>query len=219
LSHGDIAFKDINDVIFSSVVPQANFEFEKFCSKYLEIEPINISQIREQLPINIDMDKPEEVGADRLVNSIAAYEKQKPNNKNPIIIVDFGTATTFDVVDINSKSKPTYMGGAISPGIELSLAALHQKAASLPKISAAKPEKAIGKNTKQAMQAGIYNGYMGLIEKNIEEISCQLGKNTLNIATGGLASLFKDCKKIDHIEENLTLEGLEIIYRNLETGK
>ena len=208
LENSSIYLKDIDAVIYSSVVPQVNFEFEKFCEKFLKIKPLSVAKNREALPIEVKIDKPEEAGADRLVNSIAAYEIYGKRDM-PMIIIDFGTATTFDVID----REGAYLGGVICPGIELSLSALQGKAAKLPRISIEKPSNSIGKDTKSAMQSGIYFGYIGMIERNVEEISKQLGEDCYNIATGGLASLFEESPKINLIDKNLTLKGLQIIYR------
>lgn len=194
----------ITAIIISSVVPQTKYELEKFCKEHLKIKPTNVSDIKNKLGIKINIDNPEEVGADRLVNSVAAFSL----HKKPAIILDFGTATTFDVID----NKGNYQGGVIAPGINLSIIALENTASKLPKISIEKPTRAIGKNTKQAMQSGIYYGYLGMIEKLIEEIKSELPKQKpLIIATGGLANFYKS-SKIDVIDSDLTLKGLKIIY-------
>ncbi len=149
---------------------------------------------------------PSEVGADRLVNSIAAYEKLGGN----LVIIDFGTATTFDVVGPNGE----YLGGAIAPGINLSIEALHNAAAKLPSIDISRPKKVIGDSTESAMQSGIYWGYVGLIEGIVSRINCEYGKSMKVLCTGGLSPLFYDAiELIEFLEPNLTIEGLNIIYK------
>ncbi len=207
-SKNKITKNQIDSIIISSVVPQTKKEFKKSCNEYFGIKPFDVSENIEKLGIKIKIDNPKEVGADRIVNAIAFYKKYKKAG----IIIDFGTATTFDVVG----PKGEYLGGMISPGINLALAALTKAAAKLPQIKIAKPAKAIGKSTVSAMQSGIYYGYLGLIERSVTEIASELGKTSLRggpytVATGGLAKFFGSCKAIDSIEENLTLEGLFII--------
>lgn len=197
---------NITSIMIASVVPQTKYEIEKFCKKHLDIKPINISDVKEKLGIKINIDNPEEAGADRLVNAVAAYKLYK----KPSIIIDFGTATTFDVID----GKGNYQGGAIAPGINLSITALHQAASKLPKISIEKPSKAIGKSTKTAMQSGIYYGYLGMVERLIEEIKGETKEKPIVIATGGLAKFYKS-PKINYIDDELTLKGLKIIYDKL----
>ena len=193
----------IDSIIVSSVVPQTKKNFAKFCQQKLGLKPFDVSENIENLGIKIKIDNPHEVGADRVVNAIAFFKKYKKAG----VIIDFGTATTFDVVD----SKGNYLGGMISPGINLALAALSQAAARLPNIKIAKPKRAIGKSTVSAMQAGIYFGYLGLIEKSVAEIALELGKKPYTVATGGLAKFFASSKAIDAVEENLTIEGLYFI--------
>lgn len=157
------------------------------------------------LGLDIKTDKPEEVGADRLVNAVAVAACYQ----TPAIVVDFGTATTFDVID----GSGAYLGGAIAPGVNLSLEALHGAAAKLPKISIEKPDAAIGKETVSAMRSGIYWGYIGLVEGMIKRLSGEVGQDVFVIATGGLAALFaKGTKAIHATDENLTLKGLVHIY-------
>jgi len=184
LSFNDLRIEDVKDVIVSSVVPQIHYEFNEFCKKYFSIKPIYVNDNIDLIGIRILLDKPEEVGSDRIVNAISAHQKYDDSN---IIVVDFGTATTFDVIDSNGS----YLGGMISPGVNLSINALQNAAAKLPEISISKPAKAIGKDTKSAMQAGIYFGYLGLIEKSISQIKQELNDNDATIIfTGGLASYF-----------------------------
>jgi type III pantothenate kinase len=197
----------IASVLVSSVVPETKFALNRFCEKYLKVAPRFIS--KDDVGIEIDLRRPEEVGADRLVNALAVvYEYQAP-----AIVIDFGTATTFDVVD----AKGRYAGGVIAPGIDLSLNALHSAASKLPKISVAKPERAIGKSTVEAMQSGIFWGYAGLIEGIVDRLKVELGGDVLVLATGGLAPLFAgECKFISRVDEQLTLKGLLLISKKLK---
>ncbi|MDA0780819.1 MAG: type III pantothenate kinase [Rickettsiales bacterium] len=197
---------DINDVIISSVVPQNIFSLKTLSRKHLNTEPLIIGEDEVFLGIDIKLDKPSEVGADRLVNSIAAYEKFGGN----LVIIDFGTATTFDVVGSGGE----YLGGAISPGINLSIEALHNAAAKLPSIDISRPKKVIGDSTESAMQSGIYWGYVGLIEGIVTRIEKEYAKPMKVICTGGLAPLFYDViDKIEFLEPDLTIEGLNLIYK------
>lgn len=189
----------VDGVIVSSVVPNVNDSLMAAAKKHLSVTPIFVTH--DNAGIEIDLDNPNEVGADRLVNAVAVLAEY---NK-PAIIVDFGTATTFDVVDGQGR----YAGGVIAPGINLSLSALEQAAAKLPDIKIEKPNQVIGKNTIDAMQSGIYWGYIGLIEGTIKRIEGELGQECLIIATGGLAPLFaKGTDKIETIDGDLTLKGL-----------
>ncbi|HCR85197.1 MAG TPA: pantothenate kinase, partial [Alphaproteobacteria bacterium] len=144
----NITPKNIQKIIVSSVVPQVKYEFTKFCKEYLNKKPVFISDIKDKLKLKIRIEKPEELGADRIVNSLAAQHIYK---RTPLVIIDLGTATTFDVVDKNGG----YIGGIIAPGINLSLDALQKAAAKLPKITVTKTKNIIGKNTVTAMQSGI----------------------------------------------------------------
>jgi len=158
------------------------------------------------LGINILLDRPEEVGADRLVNAVAAHQCYQ----GPMIVIDFGTATTFDVVDADGN----YCGGAIAPGINLSLEALHMAAAKLPRVAIGRPRSVIGKATVPAMQSGIFWGYVGLIEGLVKRIQEEFGSDMLVVATGGLAPLFAEATKvIDKLDPDLTLRGLLEIHR------
>ena len=155
---------------------------------------------------------PGEVGADRLVNAVAVTEFYK----TPAVVVDFGTATTFDVIDVKGR----YAGGAIAPGINLSLEALHRAAAKLPKVNIQKPASVIGKNTVSAIQSGIFFGYLGLIEGIVGNISKELGAKPFVIATGGLAGLFEPhTKSIHKVDDELTLKGLLRIYQHNKKRK
>lgn len=208
LTFDGIKESKIKNIIVSSVVPATAYQFDEYCKKYLNKSPIHVIDNIDKLGVEIKLDKPDELGADRLVNAISAHDKHSEDN---IIIVDFGTATTFDVID----KQGAYLGGMIAPGVNLSVAALQKAASKLPKISIEKPIKAIGKDTKSAMQAGIFYGYQGLVENNITQIESELEGSVKVISTGGLASFFRGSSKIEEVVGDLTLEGLEIIYRRL----
>lgn len=202
----DTSYSDFNRIVISSVVPQVKYQTEKFCENYILKSPFFIEEKIEKLGVKIEIDNPNEVGADRIVNVISAYSKYKES----MIIIDFGTATTFDIVSENGS----YLGGVIAPGINLSLKALQENASKLPEISISRPDKAIGKSTKSAMQSGIYYGYLGLIENIVKELSQEIGKKPVVIATGGLAKFYESSPFIDKIEEDLTLQGLYLIATN-----
>ncbi len=195
----------IKAVILSSVVPEANFAIEQFCKRYFNLLPLLIGSPDLQLPIKIMLKKAQEVGADRLVNAIEAWRRYK----KPMIIVDFGTATTFDVVDCQGN----YIGGVIAPGVNLSLAALRKATAKLPNVQVKEPEKVIGTSTVTAMQSGIYFGYVGLVEGIVRRIAAEYGMEMKVIATGGLASLYAThIAAIEETVSDLTLNGLNYIY-------
>lgn len=199
--------EDIDDIIISSVVPPIMFTLERALEKYIGKDPIVINN-RMDLGLNIKYDNPGEVGADRIVNAMAVRKIYG----TPSIIIDFGTATTFCAVDAMGD----YLGGSILPGIKISLDALFNKAAKLPRIEITEPEYAIGTNTVSSMQSGIYYGYAGsvaYITKKMKKELASGGKKVKVIATGGLAHLIaEEAGCIDVIDRNLTLEGLKIIY-------
>lgn len=200
----------IEGVIIGSVVPTlTNKVFEatkKFTSAAIFNKIFVIGDNKTELNIDVKVPNKKEVGHDRLINSISAFEKFGGN----LIVVDFGTATTFDIVGKNGE----YLGGIIAPGINLSLKALHEMTAQLPKISVKKQSNIIGKTTIEAMNSGVYFGYLSLIEGLIAKIEKELGYKTKRILTGGLAETFKDDlgSLVDHFEPYLTIEGLQIIY-------
>jgi type III pantothenate kinase len=200
----------VKDIIISSVVPDADFPVRAFSKKYLKKNPVFITASLADIDVLID--HPEEIGADRLVNAAAMRE----HYRTPAIVIDFGTATTFDVVD----AKGRYIGGVIAPGINLSIEALHRAAAKLPRVGVKKPGKIVGTSTVGAMQSGIYWGYISLIEGLVERIAKETGKKPFVLATGGLAPLFADnTKVIDKVDEDLTLKGLLCIHRTLKKKK
>jgi len=200
-----LKFSDITSAIIATVVPAALFDLRQLCRRFLNCEPLVIGDANVDLGINVHVERPDAVGADRLVNAIAAHERYK----GALIVVDFGTATTFDIV----SEKGDYEGGVISPGVNLSAEALHQAAAMLPRVAIQRTQSVIGKDTIPAMQSGLYWGYVGLIEGLIARIKEEYGKPMTVIGTGGLANLFhKQTASIDHLDSDLTIRGLILIH-------
>ncbi|UQZ34254.1 pantothenate kinase [Paenibacillus sp. PK3_47] len=200
-----LSLKDVEGVIISSVVPPLVQVIVEMCEKYIGKDPLLVGP-GIKTGLNLRYENPREVGADRIVNAVAAIERYKC----PLVVVDFGTATTFDCIDAGAN----YLGGAIVPGLGISTEALYQRASKLPRIELEKPKKVIGRNTVHAMQAGIIFGYAGQVEGIVRRIKQEMNAPVLKvIATGGLAPLIAgetDC--IDEVNPMLTLEGLRIIY-------
>lgn len=193
----------IRDVAISCVVPAQVFPLTEVSHVYFDSHPLIVDHLTAGMPILTD--RPEEVGADRLVNAVAAYDKFHRD----AIVVDLGTATTFDVVSAAGQ----YLGGAISPGITISIEALAQHASKLSRVEFANPGTVIGKNTVQAMQSGMYFGYVGLVDAIVSRMRLEMGGDPLIIATGGLAPLIAEASTtLQKIEPYLTLEGLKIIF-------
>ena len=200
-----LAFTDVTEAIIATVVPAALFDLRSFCRRYLKCDPLIVGEGGVELGIGINVDRPSAVGADRLVNAVAAHERYG----GALIVVDFGTATTFDVVAANGD----YEGGVIAPGVNLSVEALHQAAAMLPRVAIERTQAVIGKDTVPAMQSGIYWGYVALIEGLIARIKAEYGQPMTVVATGGLASLFtKQIAAIEHYDPDLTIRGLVLIH-------
>lgn len=196
----------IKAAIIASVVPATLFSLRALCRRYFNCHPLVIGAPDVIIGIDVLVERPEEVGADRVANAVGAYHEYG----GPKIVVDFGTATTFDVIDEDGS----YLGGTITPGINLSLEALHRAAAQLPRVAIGRPERVIGKSTVQAMRSGIFWGYVGLIDGMVERIRGELGTSAGVIATGGLASLFTECCSVlDCADPHLTLKGLLEVYR------
>ncbi len=207
-----IEVTSVQGIVISSVVPPLDSTLRDVCEVYFQIKPLFIEPgVKTGMPVHYD--NPAEVGADRIVNSVAAYEKYG----GPCIVVDFGTATTFDAV----SPKGEYLGGVITPGIGISADALFERTARLPRVDIRKPPRVLATNTVNSLQSGLYYGYIGLIDGILERLTAELGSDVKVVATGGLASLMGGGSKyIREVDDLLTLEGLRIIYeRNLPHRK
>ncbi len=203
-THVNMAFEDIQGVIISSVVPPLISSLERMCQKYLRLQPLIVG-LGVKTGLNIKYENPREVGADRIVNAVGAIHEYGA----PLIIVDFGTATTYCFINEDKQ----YMGGSIAPGIDISTEALYSRAAKLPRIELIKPDNVIGKNTVAAMQSGIFYGFIGQIEGIVTRMKQKSKKRPTVVATGGLASLIADeSSVIDVVDPFLTLKGLQLIY-------
>ena len=203
LDRAGIAAGGINGAVIGTVVPAALYHLRRLCRDWFSLEPL-IARAELDWGFAIEMDNPAEIGADRLLNALAAHH----GYGGPLIVIDFGTATTFDVVNGNGA----YVGGVIAPGINLSVEALHQAAARLPRIGIGRPQLVIGKSTIPAMRSGIYWGYVGLVEGLIARIEADFGAPMKTIATGGLAPLIAEgTSRIEHTDPDLTLEGLRLL--------
>jgi type III pantothenate kinase len=203
ITHAGLRKEDVNAAVIGTVVPAALYHLRRLCREWFEVEPL-IARASLDWGFEIRVDNPDEVGADRLLNALSGHRRFG----GPMIVVDFGTATTFDVVD----GTGAYLGGAICPGINLSIEALHQAAARLPRIGIGRPQSVIGRSTVPAMQSGVYWGYIGLIEGLLGRIKAEFGGPMKVVATGGLAPLFAEgTMMIEHIEPDLTLDGLRLL--------
>lgn len=201
---------DVDAAIISTVVPASMFNLTRLCQRYFDVEALVVGEPDVDLGIKVTLANPAEVGADRLVNAVAA----KSAYGGPLILIDFGTATTFDVID----SAGDYVGGIIAPGANLSMEALHMAAAKLPLVAVRQPQQVVGRSTVQAMQSGIFYGYVSLIEGLVDRIRGEREEPNLRaIATGGLAPLFYGATAAIHaVDRDLTLRGLlEIYERNM----
>ncbi len=199
-----ISSRAVQDIIISCVVPPMLNILEPLCQKYFKVKPLIVGPgVRTGMPIFYD--NPKEVGADRIVNAVACFHK----HQRSLIIVDFGTATTFDYI----SSQGEYMGGCIAPGIMISTEALFSRTAKLPRVELTKPKNIIAKDTVSSMQAGIMYGYAGLVDGIVERMKKEAASNPLVVATGGLATIIApQATSIDLVEKMLTLEGLRLIY-------
>jgi type III pantothenate kinase len=208
---GDAIHNDLEGAIVASVVPPLNSAMTFMIRKYFGIEPLFVEP-GVKTGIAIHVDNPAEVGADRIVNCAAAHEKYG----GPTVIVDFGTATTFDVVTANAE----FVGGVIAPGLNISAEALFARAARLPRVDIRRPDHVIGTNTVVNMQSGIYFGYLGLVDGILARIRNEVPNLKRVVATGGLATLFaEDSEHIDEVDPELTMKGLKIIYDRNRTSR
>lgn len=203
-SYSHVKSAEIKAVVISSVVPPLNPTLERMTRQYFQVEPLLINPgIKTGMPIKYE--NPREVGADRIVNAVAAIEEYG----GPLIIIDFGTATTFCAISADNE----YLGGAILPGIGISAEALFQRAAKLPRIELSKPRTVIGRNTVSSMQSGIIYGYVGAVDYLVERISREMNTKPFVLATGGFAEIIaSESSAIDKVDSFLTLKGLRILY-------
>jgi type III pantothenate kinase len=200
-----LSFTDLNAAIIATVVPAVLFDLRDMCRKYLKTEPLRVGDPALDIGPRPTVDRPETVGADRICNTVAAHDKYEGS----VIVVDFGTATNFDIV----SEAGAFDGSVIAPGANPSIEALHQAAALLPRVAIRRAPTVIGRDTTASMQSGVYWGYVGLISGLIEGIKREYAKPMTVVATGGLAHLFRpDIPLIDHIDPDLTMRGLMLIH-------
>lgn len=213
LRHRGLGPGDLDGAVISCVVPSVLYTIEKACRRYLKQEALVVGR-GIKTGMRVRTDNPREVGADRIVNSVAAFQR----HGGPLVVVDFGTATTFDCVDATGD----YVGGAIAPGFRISADALFERTAKLPRVEVERPQKAIGTNTIASMQSGLFWGYVGLVDELSRRCKAELlgGRPSekapgaaLVVATGGLANLVgRACDEIDEVDDDLTLQGLRILH-------
>jgi type III pantothenate kinase len=205
LSLAGIEVSAIQSIIIASVVPPLNSVLETMARDYFKLRPLFVEPgVKTGMPILYE--NPQEVGADRIVNGVAAYERCK----SAVIVVDFGTATTFDAI----SAKGEYLGGAIAPGLTISAEALFERAARLPRVDIRRPPKVIGRNTTHSLQAGLFHGYIALVQGILDRMRQEMGEKVRTLGTGGLVlALEADLRTVlDDLDPNLTLEGLRIIH-------
>jgi type III pantothenate kinase len=208
LALAGLARTDIDAAIIANVVPETGFNLLSLCRRYLNIEPLVVGAPGCRLGIGVDVDMPaERVGADRVANAVAARDRYK----TPLMVIDFGTTTNFDIVDGNGN----FCGGIIAPGPNLSLQALQMATAQLPLVAIERPPSVVGRSTVPAMQSGVFWGYVGLIEGLVRRVRAERGEAMGVIGTGGLAPVFAQATEIiDQVDPDLTIWGLRLIYRH-----
>lgn len=199
-------FEDVTGCVISTVVPQALFNLRNLSRRYFECEPVIVGENGVDLDIEVRLERPQDAGADRLVNALGA----RTAYDGALIIIDSGTATTFDIIAADGA----FEGGIIAPGINLSMQALHAAAAKLPRVAIAKPDRVIGRDTVSAMQSGVFWGYIDLIDGLVERIKSEYSAPMTVVATGGVVSLFDGASRtIDHYDPDLTIRGLLAVWR------
>lgn len=202
----NLTFADIDACVISTVVPQALFNLRNLSRRYLNVEPLIVGEPGVELAIKINLERPQDAGADRLVNAIGC----RSHYSGDLILIDSGTATTFDVISADGA----FEGGVIAPGINLSMQALHGAAAKLPRVAIAKPKNVMGRDTVSAMQSGVFWGYIDLIDGLVDRLKAERGNEMTVIATGGVVSLFDGASRtIDHYDPDLTIRGLLEIWK------
>jgi type III pantothenate kinase len=207
----NIGVRAVRHAICSSVAPKTVFNIKRLCESYFGCTPLFVGGPGCALPVEVRVDAPDEVGADRIVNTVGAYRRYGPN----LVVIDFGTAATFDVVDGDGA----YAGGVIAPGPNLSIEALHRAAARLPNIDVARPERVVGRSTLECMRSGAYWGYVSLIEGIVARIDEERGVTSTVIATGGLSALLaKATEAIHHVDPAVTMRGLVHIHEHNRNG-
>jgi type III pantothenate kinase len=200
-----LSFADLGDAIIATVVPAVLFDLRAMCRNYLKCEPMIVGDPALDLGMKANVDRPESVGADRLSHTVAAHERYR----GAVIVVDFGTATNFDIVAENGD----FDGSVIAPGANLSIEALHRAAALLPRVAVHRALNVIGRDTVPSMQSGVYWGYVGLIEGLVARIKAEYGRPMTVVATGGLAHLFHpDIPAISHVDPDITIRGLMLVH-------
>ena len=201
-----LRFADITGCVISTVVPQALFNLRNLSRRYCQAEPVIVGEPGVLMDIEVRLDRPQDAGADRLVNALGA----RAEYTGPLIIIDSGTATTFDVI----AGDGAFEGGIIAPGINLSMQALHAAAAKLPRVAIARPQRVMGKDTVSAMQSGVFWGYIDLIDGLVNRVKNEWGEPMTVIATGGVVSLFEGASRtIDHYDADLTIRGLMEVWK------
>ncbi|MGE3509478.1 MAG: type III pantothenate kinase [Vicinamibacterales bacterium] len=207
-AHDGVKHGEITGIVLGSVVPPVTGTMRGMMARYFGLSPLIVDPVKNSgMPILYD--NPSEVGADRIVNAIAAYEQFGRGSRVPLIVCDFGTATTLDAVSANGE----YLGGAICPGVTISADALFQRAARLPRIDVRKPSQVVGRTTVGAMESGLFYGYVGMVEGLVRRMRDELGGQALCVATGGLASVIApETDLIQHVDIDLTLQGLRVVW-------